>query len=70
MDNKNENKKVKNSYFEFGCATLFFLMGLFISNTYCSTSFQYFPSSLVCLLAAFVMGYYALEDFSNKNKLS
>lgn len=67
MVNKNEQKYTQNSYFEFACATLFFLMGLFIANTYCTVSFDFYPCSLACVLASLIMGYYAMNDSSNKN---
>lgn len=52
----------KQINFEFFCMNVFFMLGLFFTNTYTVNNFNYFPVTVSCLATSFIMGYYYLVD--------
>lgn len=52
----------KQINFEFFSMIVFFMLGLFFTNTYTINDFVHFPVTVSCLITSFIMGYYYLVD--------
>lgn len=61
--------KNKATNFELFCSMMFFILGLFFTNTYTVNNFNYFPVTVAFLCASIYTGYCFWNDLNNKNKL-